>query len=1017
MKKVFFLVLTTSFFLQMQAQQLPDWENPLVYNIGRLPAHATLYTYNSPEKALAGDRTDSPFIQFLNGPWKFKYSSSPAERPTDFYKKDFDDAAWKEIFVPSNWEMQGFGDPIYTNWMMPFDPAIPPYVQSKTPYNIHQSNPVGSYRRRFGVPAGWTRNKRIVMHFAGVSSAFYVWINGEKVGYSQGSRTPAEFDITSFVEAGINEVAVEVYRFCDGSYLEDQDHWRLSGLHREVMLIVTPKNYIEDVFVMPELDEQYEDAVLKIQPKLNFRDPAVVQDYTIEAQLYDENKEAVLEEKMQWKVREMTAFFERTTYNHPYGQPPHFVMEATVKNPKKWSAEHPNLYTVVISLLDGTGRHLESKSMKIGFRKVEWGRDGLKINGEEVILFGVNRHDHDPKTGKAINRDRMLEDILLMKRNNINAVRTSHYPNDAIFYDLCDQYGLYVMDETNIETHASGNYISNRPEYAGQMLDRAIRMVERDKNHPSIISWSLGNESGTGPNHAAMAAWIQDRDSSRFVHNEGAQFGDTDAAYLNVRSRMYTKLEKMETLAAMNERPILYCEYAHSMGNSTGHLDKFVGLFRNDPKVMGGFIWDWVDQGLYKTSEDGQQYFAYGGDFGEEYTDGAFCLNGLIFPDRTPHPALFECQHLFQPIQATLEENGIELTNLHNFTNLDVYRMHYELLENGGVVQEGDVNLPAVAPNNSQMINLPTLETDAIADYLLNVSFHLKEDVIWAAKGQKVAFEQFIIKEGGTADVSMKMAMESSETSTQVIVKSGKAEVAFDKETGHLVSYKMNNKQLLLQPLKLNYWRAPTDNDLAWGMPKMMGMWKDAAEKAVLDQLDVVKESEAQMSIVATYQLLDGKAQQIIQYEVNSGGTVKVTAQIEAAESVPELVRYGMHCAIPLAYQNIVYYGKGPYESYVDRQISAKKGRYEQNISDWHTPYIRPQENGNRMGVQWAEFTNKEGLGLRIEGRNLNLSAHTYTQADLENAKHIIDLPQRDFITLKVDYGQMGLGGDDTWSE
>ncbi|MEM9888798.1 MAG: glycoside hydrolase family 2 TIM barrel-domain containing protein [Bacteroidota bacterium] len=1015
MKRIFALSILISLFIQIQAQPLPDWENPLVYSVGRLPAHATLYTYNSPEKALAGDRTDSPFIQFLNGPWKFNYSPTPAERPMDFYEKDFDDVSWKEIFVPSNWELQGFGDPIYTNWMMPFDPAIPPYVQSKTPYNIHQSNPVGSYRRQFGVPASWVRNKRIVLHFAGVSSAFYVWVNGQKVGYSQGSRTPAEFDITDVVEAGINEVAVEVYRFSDGSYLEDQDHWRLSGIHREVMIVVTPKNYIEDVFVQPELDENYEDAVLKIQPKLHFRDPAEVEDYTIEAQLYDAEKKAVLEEKMQFEASEMTKFFEKTTNIQPYGDPPRFVMEANVKNPKKWSAEHPNLYTVVVTLRNGEGRHLESKSMKIGFRKVEWGSEGLKVNGEEVILLGVNRHDHDPETGKAVGRNRMLEDILLMKRHNINAVRTSHYPNDVTFYELCDEYGLYVMDETNLETHATGNYISNLPEYAGQMLDRTIRMVERDKNHPSIISWSLGNEAGTGPNHAAMAAWIRYRDDSRFIHNEGGHYKDVDEPYLEVRSRMYTKLEKMKATSAMDDRPLMYCEYAHSMGNSTGNLFKFVDLFRNDPKVIGGFIWDWVDQGLYKTSEDGQQYFAYGGDFGEEYTDGAFCLNGLIFPDRTPQPALFECKYLFQPIQAALEGKQIRLTNLNDFTDLDAYEMRYELLENGEVAQEGKVDLPAISPNVSQSINLPKLEMDANTAYALNLSFRLKKATNWADKGHEVAYEQFVLRESGTSNVSMKMAMQSEESSTQITVKSGQASITFSKETGNLVSYKLNDKELMTAPLELNYWRAPTDNDYAWRMPNMMGEWKDAAQKATLDKLDVVKDSEEQMSIVANYRLLDGKAQQIVQYEVNSGGAIKVTAQLEA-ENAPELVRYGMTFALPAAYENISYYGKGPHESYADRQMSAKMGTYQQKVSDWHTPYIRPQENGNRMGVQWAEFTDKAGNGIRIEGRDLNLSAHTYTQADLAAAKHTIDLPERDFITIKVDHAQMGVGGDDTWS-
>jgi beta-galactosidase len=692
-------------------------------------------------------------------------------------------------------------------------------------------------------------------------------------------------------------------------------------------------------------------------------------------------------------------------------------MKAKVENPKKWTAETPNLYRLVVTLRDSTGKHLESRSTRIGFRKIEWGSDGLKVNGEEIILLGVNRHDHDPKTGKAINANRMLEDILLMKRYNINAVRTSHYPNDVKFYELCDEYGLYVMDETNIETHALGNYISQRPDYAGQMLDRAIRMVERDKNHPSIISWSLGNEAGTGPNHAAMAAWMKERDNSRFNHNEGAHLGTSDSDYIDIRSRMYTQIEKMEELSKLDERPILYCEYAHSMGNSTGHLYKFVDLFRKDPKIVGGFIWDWVDQGLYKTSPDGEQYFAYGGDFGEEYTDGAFCLNGLIFPDRTPQPALFECKKLFQPIEVAQERNKLKVKNLHDFVDLSQYQLIYSLVEDGKITKQGSLKLPAIAPNAMEMVSLPEFELNNTSSYLLNISFQLKEKTNWADANHEVAWFQFELQEGRISSLARKSDVSiTKDDDTELEVTNGNTKLTFTKSNGWLKSYKKEGQELLSGSLRPNFWRAPTDNDLAWGMPKRSGAWKVADQTATLTSFEKSQSTVGNLVLIANYDLLDGKAKQTIRYEIGSNGALHIKSSLTLNEDAPEPVRFGSLFAIPAGYERINYYGKGPHEAYVDRERSAKMGWYTQTVADWHTPYIRPQENGNRMGIKWATFTDKSGNGIRIEGKDLNMSAHTYTQSDLEVAKHTIDLPKRQFITVKVDAAQMGVGGDDTWT-
>lgn len=1014
MKNTILTIAFVSFILGLQAQ--PFWENPQVYSIGKIQPHATLYPYTTEEQAIEGDRTKSYWLQFLNGNWKFNYAENPETRPADFYKADFDASKFSTIQVPSNWEMQGFGSPIYSNIRMPFTPAIIPFIPTQGK-GVHQNNPVGSYLRDFNVPPSWARDKRLILHFGGVSSAFYVWVNGEMVGYSQGSRTPAEFDITDVAKVGSNTLAVEVYRFSDGSYLEDQDHWRMSGIHREVMLLAMPETHIEDVFVETDLDENYRDAELKITPRLFFKDAEAIKDWVIEAQLYDANDEPVLAEKMKMNVNEITRYFTQSQFPAPYGNPNLPAMETTIENPLKWTAETPNLYKVVLSLKTPDGKLVESRSTTMGFREVEWGKEGLKVNGEEVILFGVNRHDHHPETGKAISEAPMLEDILLMKRYNINAVRTSHYPNDPKFYDLCDQYGLYVMDETNIETHDFGNYISSRPDYAGQMLDRAIRMVERDKNHPSIISWSLGNESGTGPNHEAMAAWIKQRDPSRFIHNEGAQVKGGDAAYVDVRSRMYTELGMFIRQMEKEDRPTMYCEYAHSMGNSTGHLYKFEEAFREHPQIVGGFIWDWVDQGLYKTTEDGRKYFAYGGDFGEEYTDGAFCLNGLIFPDRTPQPALFECKKVFQPIKIDFFEGVVELTNLNDFTNLDAYELKWQLLADGKEVQGGGMDIPAIQPNDSGKMDLPAMTMNENAHYVLSISILTKSDANWAAAGHEIAWEQFVLEPKTYSEISIDTPVTVEETDASITVINDEYKVGFDKATGALNSYVVDGQELIQSPIQPNFWRVPTDNDLAWKMPEMSGAWKAAAATAELDKMDVIKDADKGLTVNATYNLMEGKGKVYMEYYVMANGTVSAKATFEPkADDLPNLPRFGVQLAIPATYQAIEYYGKGPHESYIDRNLGNKMGIYQQTIADWNTPYIRPQENGNRSSIKWINFTNDQGLGLKIEGQNLNITAHDYTPADLEAARHTVDLPQRDFITLQIDYQQLGLGGDDTWS-
>ncbi|MEL6669554.1 MAG: glycoside hydrolase family 2 TIM barrel-domain containing protein, partial [Bacteroidota bacterium] len=661
-------ILSLLFMLALQAQH-EIVQSPLSIAVNRLPARASLYHYNSVEEAAQMDGSLTNIIS-LDGSWRFLFRDRPAE-VLRWNQEYAEDPGWGDIEVPGNWEMQGYGSPIYVNWEYPFRPVAPPFVpEGKSNEGVHDRNTVGQYTRNFTISK--QGNKRYLLEFGAVSSAFQLWCNGRYVGYSTGSRTPSEFDLTDYLTDGRNTLDINVYRWSAGSYIENQDHWRMSGIHRSVVLRELPQVHVYDLFVKPTLDANFQNGEVSITPKLHFTNPELSRNYRLRASLFDASNRLTSGELNMSYLAER---YQRGAYDAPYGDFRFPTLDLRVPSPKLWTAETPNLYRLVIELINSKGEVVEIIGQDLGFRSLSWGSDGFRVNGQEVILFGVNRHDHSARGGKTVTRAEMEQDVVMMKTNNINAVRTSHYPNDPYFYQLCDRYGLYVLDETNIETHKIGSEISASAMYGPSMLDRAIRMVERDKNHPSIIGWSLGNEAGTGPNHRAMAAWIKAYDPSRWLHNEGAQ-GDTpqgwpDHNYVDIRSRMYAPLDKMnELINNRDNRPLMYCEYAHSMGNSTGHLDRFVELFRNNPAMIGGFIWDWIDQGIYSTNEAGVEYLAYGGDFGEDIHDGNFLANGLIFADRTAQPALLEVKKAFQPVAISWNDGQISLENQHNFLDL-----------------------------------------------------------------------------------------------------------------------------------------------------------------------------------------------------------------------------------------------------------------------------------------------------------------------------------------------------------
>jgi beta-galactosidase len=997
------------------AQWNPEWEDPEVVGINKEPGHCTLMPYLDLEKALEANRVDSQFYQSLNGSWKFNWVNKPTDRPVDFYKPKYDVSEWAEIPVPSNWQMHGYGRPIYLNMQYPF-PVNPPHIP-------HDYNPVGSYRRNFTIPDSW-KDRQIFLHFDGVKSAFYVWLNGRKVGYSQDSMTPAEFNVTEYLKSGENTLAVEVYRWSDGSYLEDQDMWRLSGIYRNVYLFAAPKVHIRDFFVRTDLDENYTDATLMIRPKIVNDCNENVEGWNVEAQLYDAAKVAVLPKPMTRSVSSILGQRYPQRANVPFA-----LLRAQVKNPLKWSSETPNLYTLVLALKDAAGNVIEMESCRVGFREVEIKDGQLFVNGKSIKLFGVNRHEHDPDHGRAIPVSRMIEDIKILKTHNINAVRTSHYPDNPVWYDLCDEYGIYLIDETNLETHGVGGFFSNFPLWNTAFMQRAIRMVERDKNHPSVIFWSLGNESGCGPHHSAMAAWIHYYDPSRPVHYEGAAARPHDPYYVDMKSRMYDRIPQIIRLATDPDdtRPMVLCEYSHAMGNSVGNLKEYWDAIRSHERLIGGFIWDWADQGLRKTATDGTEFWAYGGDFGDNPNDGNFCCNGLVQPDRKPNPSLYEVKKVYQRIHVTPVDvlaGKFRVKNEYDFLNLDFADISWELSADGGVKQKGTLARLSVAPGAEAdlEISFKTPNLQPGTEYWIKIIFTLANDTSWAEQGHILAWDQFQVPFDvpavPTVDADSMPSLELKQDEQKIIVTGEGFEVTFGKESGVLESFIFNGKQIITSPLVPNFWRVPIDNDNGNNMPKRLGAWRGAGPKRTVNKVEArqIKPQIIQVDTKATIPVGEN-SKLTVSYTVYGSGDVVVDAAIElGGDKLPLLPRFGMQMAVPARYNTLTWLGRGPHETYWDRKTGAAFGLYFGNVNEHIHNYVRPQENGNKSDVRWMSLTDSEGVGLIAAGMPaIDISAWPFTMQDLENARHINELPQRETITVNLDYKQMGVGGDDSW--
>ncbi|MGE4286883.1 MAG: glycoside hydrolase family 2 TIM barrel-domain containing protein [Phycisphaerae bacterium] len=992
-----------------------DWQNQAVFGINKLAPHATTGIYTNRFQARLD--VSSSNEKSLNGLWKFKWAPEPDKRPDDFYSDSFDVSGWDDIKVPSNWQLEGYGTALYSNITYPFK-KDPPFVMGepdKRYTNYDARNPVGSYRRTFTVPEGW-EGKDVIVRFDGVDSAFYLWVNGQKIGYSQGSRTPAEFDITSALRGGENTISAEVYRYCDGSYLEDQDFWRLSGIFRDVTMYARPKLCIADFWAKASLDEEYKNGILNLTVDVaNLTDAD--KKITLYPMLLDENGNSV------WSDTLCPAGLAGS------GKTSTFSWNAVLPDAKQWTAETPNLYKLVVELQDENGIGISAVSCNVGFRTVELKNGRLCVNGQPIYVKGVNRHEHDPFTGHAVSEELMRLDIELMKQFNINTVRTSHYPNATRWYELCDEYGLYVIDEANIESHGMGygrDSLAKDPSWGPAHLDRTKRMVERDKNHPCVIVWSLGNEAGDGVNFEATGAWIKSRDDSRLVQYEQAG----RKQHTDIVCPMYARINQIVEYAKKNsDRPLILCEYEHAMGNSVGNMQDYWDAIEAYDALQGGSIWDWVDQGIYKETEDGRAYWAYGGDFGDFPNDRNFCCNGLVQPDRKPNPHLYEVKKVYQnvKVEAKNANQGIfTVRNKYYFTDLaDLFTLEYEVAENGIVIAKGELTDFYLAPQQEAEIDLP-VEKVALRperEYNVRINFVLKKDKSWAKKGFIQAWDQFNLQpaDNPTAKISDKLAMKVAEDEGSLTISGKNFSVGFDKKTGALDSYIADGIEAIKGALAPNFWRAPTDNDGGCNdggskMPSRLGVWKDAPQAEGRVRFMYRKQSEKTIRI-STFRRLAGDTGALsTEYTVYANGDVLVENTLRTGEESPNVPRIGMQTQINSDLCHFTWYGRGPQESYWDRKTGMALGTYTENVMAPEHEYVRPQENGNKTDVRWAALTNKDGRGLMIVGVPLiETSAWRYTMDNLMNAEHPTDLQNAGFITLNIDYKQMGVGGDDSW--
>lgn len=985
--------------------QSNEWRDPNVNEINRAPMHANYFAYKNENSALKGCKESSENFMTLNGTWKFNWVKNADMRPTDFYKANFNDKGWDTMKVPGLWELNGYGDPIYVNVGYPWRSQF----KNNPPEVPVENNHVGSYRKEIIIPADW-KGKEIFAHFGSVTSNMYLWVNGQFVGYSEDSKLEAEFNLTKYLKPGKNLIAFQTFRWCDGTYLEDQDFLRLSGVGRDCYLYARNPKYIQDIRVTPDLDAQYKDATLNVA--LNIKGNG-----TVDLKLLDKAGNSVATSSVKGSGKVTT--------------------EMVVSNPLKWTAETPDLYTLVATFKDGNNIS-EVIPVKVGFRKIELKNAQILVNGQPVLFKGADRHEMDPDGGYVVSPERMIQDIKVMKEFNINAVRTCHYPDNNLWYDLCDEYGIYLVAEANVESHGMGygdQTLAKNPSYAKAHLERNQRNVQRGYNHPSIIFWSLGNEAGFGPNFEACYKWIKNEDKSRVVQYEQAGTNE----FTDIFCPMYRNYKDSEEYCKGNiDKPLIQCEYAHAMGNSEGGFKEYWDLVRKYPKYQGGFIWDFVDQSLRWKNKDGVPFYAYGGDWNRyDASDNNFMDNGLISPDRKPNPHMYEVGHIYQSIWVTPSDLANGVVNVYNenfFRNLNNYYCEWELLANGEVLQTGMVKDLEVAPQQTRSVKL-NYSTDGICkckELLLNVAFKLKKAEPLLPAGFAVAKNQLVVRPYKAKELDIRNKQETNIATVAptikdndvnyLIVEGEDFRIDFGKHDGFLSRYDVNGMAMLKEDGKLtpNFWRAPTDNDMGANLQNVYAAWKQPGLKL---QSLTGKNVNDMVTVNAEYTMDAVKAKLYLTYVINNEGTVKVTQKMVADKSakVSDMFRFGMQMQMPKDLEQIKYYGRGPVENYSDRNNVTDLGLYTQTVSEQFYSYIRPQENGNKTDIRWWKQMNKGGNGLMfIAEAPFSASALHYSIDSLDDGmqkdqRHSELVPQVDYTNMCIDKAQMGLGCITSW--
>lgn len=1033
MKHFFKTVLLLSATLPCFAQTPPEIQDANIIGINKLPPRTAIWPAPSAQEAQNTNYEHSVWVKSLNGKWDFFWSPDPQSRPVNFYKPEFNRNDWKKIEVPSIIERQGYGTPLYVNSTYPFK-VNPPFIMDEPNHKyttFKQRNPVGSFCRTFLLPEEWGNDKEIILHLAGAGPAAFIWINGEKVGYTQDPRLPAEFSINKYLKKGENLLAIEVYKYCDGSYLEDQDFWRLSGIFRDMFIRAVPKISLWDIYAQPELDLSSHKGKINLHyTPANFTEKRD-SDYKINISVFSPLGKKLVNKN--FKIKDFAPGFGKES------KLPAIELDTV----QLWYDESPIQYKVLVEL-SKKGKTIEAYKLPVAFRKIEVDGNKILLNGKKFKIRGVNRHEFSPDQGWVISKEEMIKDLELMKQGNVNFIRNAHYPNDPRWYELCNQYGIMIMDEPNIESHGL-SYLrkvlpADLPEWSKACIDRMRRMVIRDRQYPCVTMWSLGNEAGYGNAFVEMRKithrydpelrLIQYADMNRVADIDSQTYPTADWLRQHLKGKAVRKGERGESTSIEQHgkypsgKPFLLSEYAHAQGNSLGDLIDYWELIYKHDMLIGGFIWDWVDQALWKDPSNPSAGYLYGGDFGDFPNDKNGCIDGLISADRIPHPHYYEMQKVYQPVAFRLIDSQpltIDVTNRLLTTDLNKYDFKYQIQENGKITSEGILPEISVSPCSSRKITLPDhIRYDLKKESFLKISIQLREPEIWAKEGFTVAWEQFKLND---IKPSITLAMPKAsnpailyESDTLYAIKGDFFEVKFNRKNGMLSSYSINNKELIKAPVRFNFRRALTDNDRGWKVGEKMKIWQDASLHYTVQQFHITSSDKDKTVIKGEYTFTDSKATAIIEHTVFANGTIEIEYNISIPLNLPNIPRIGLQFEIEKELQNIDWYGRGPHENYIDRESGAAIGIYQTTLNQWITPYVRPQENSNRGGIRWLRFSQgTHQLQFSAVGEPFCASAWPYTISTLEQTTHDFELKMHNNIIVDIDCNQMGVGGDCSW--